>query len=179
MIGKLISIPCRILRDATGTTAVEFALFAPLMLTLFCGAYEVSDVAIVNMKLSAAASTVSDLTAQQSVLHSSDIDSLFAAAQLVMTPSPTSSLGIAVASVTFDASTGAASVAWQQTRGTATAMTDAASSATGLGDKGDTVIVAQVVYTYSSLLKYVLPRAVTYKQRVYTRPRLVTSIPYS
>jgi Flp pilus assembly protein TadG len=175
MIQRLI----RLLRDRTGTAVIEFALVLPVAITMFCGTFEVSNAIIAYMKLAAAAGTVGDLVAQQSAVHSTDIDDFYTAATLVMKPSSSAGLGLAVASVTFNPNTGVASVAWQQTRGTGVAMADAAVAAAGLGSPGDSVIVAQTTYTYNSALKYVLPKALVFSQRVFTRPRLVQTIPFS
>jgi hypothetical protein len=56
-------------------------------------------------------------------------------------------------------------------------MTNAASAATGLGSPGDSVIVAQANYTYSSVLHYILPNALAMSSTVFSRPRLVSTIP--
>jgi Flp pilus assembly protein TadG len=180
MIRRLVHL----LRECAGTTAVEFALILPLIATLFCGGFEAANMVVVYLKVTNAADTVADLVAQAAVnqtLHAGDIDDFYKAGQLIMTPSPGSGLAVAVASVIFDPSTGAASVSWQQTRGGAAAMTDlpAAVTSLGLGGKGDSVVVGQASYTYNSVLRYVLPTPITFTQRVYVRPRLVPKVPYS
>jgi hypothetical protein len=61
-------------------------------------------------------------------------------------------------------------------------MTDLTSSnttLTALGNAGDSVIVAQATYTYSSLFQFIVKTPISMTSRVYCRPRLATSIPYS
>lgn len=164
-------------RQRGGTAAVEFAIAAPVLLVMFLGVFEVSQALIVYMKVIDVADTVSDLVAQQKQVASSDIDNYYIAGQLVMTPSVGSGLGLAVASVTFDPTTGKPSVAWQVTRGSAAAMTDAAAAATGLGSGGDSVIVANATYTYASIIGYLLPQGITMSSRVFSRPQVVFIIP--
>lgn len=164
-------------RACTGTPAVEFAFVMPVLLTMFFGLFEASQAIIVYMKVIDVADTVSDLVAQQKTVASANLTDYYTSGQLVMTPSPGSGLGLAIASVTFDPTTGKASVAWQVERGGAKAMTDAAIAAAGLGSPGDSVIVAQATYTYTSALSAVLPTAITMSSRVFSRPRLVQTIP--
>ena len=164
-------------KERAGTATIEFAFVLPILLVMFCGVFEVSQAIIVYMKLIDAADTVSDLVAQQKQIASSDINNYYLAGQLVMAPSPGAGLGLTVASVVFDPNTGNPAVAWQVVRGGALPMPDAAAAATGLGSKGDSVIEANVTYTYTSALKYLLPNAITMSSRVFSRPRQVQTIP--
>jgi Flp pilus assembly protein TadG len=170
--------------EYTGTAAIEFAFLAPIIVAMFMGAVEISNAVIVYMKLVNAADTIADLTAQtpdNTTLHAADVTNLYTAGQLVMSPS-SGTLGLALASVTFNATTGTPSVAWQQTKGGASSMTDLTSSnttLTALGNAGDSVIVAQATYTYSSLFQFIVKTPISMTSRVYCRPRLATSIPYS
>jgi Flp pilus assembly protein TadG len=173
----MIHLLCNLWRQRGGVAAVEFAIVLPAMLVLFLGAFEVSQALIVYMKVIDVADTVSDLVSQQKQIASSDIDNYYIAGQLVMTPSAGSGLGLAVASVTFDPNTGNPSVAWQVTECGAAAMTDAATAATGLGSPGDSVIVARATYTYTPLTGYMIHNAITMSSRVFSRPRVVFTIP--
>jgi Flp pilus assembly protein TadG len=167
-----------------GTAAVEFAFALPLLIVMLMGAFEVSQALIVYMKVIDAADTVSDLIAQQKQIAEGDLDNYYIAGQLVMSPSPGAGLQLAVASVVLDQTTGNPSVAWHIEEGGAAAMTDLVATVTamqatppGVGSKGDSVIVAQATYTYNSTIKYVLPQGITISSRVYSRPRVVFTIP--
>jgi Flp pilus assembly protein TadG len=177
MIRRLLSLA----REASGAATIEFALLVPIMAALFCGALEGSQAVICYMKLVDAADTVADLSTQQKTLTSANVDDIYTAGQLVMLPSPGAGLGMILASVTFDPATGNAAVAWQKTRGGATALASATviALATGLGNKGDSVIITRVNYTYTSLLKYVMKNSISMKADAMQRPRLVASIPYN
>jgi Flp pilus assembly protein TadG len=179
-------------RQRGGTAAVEFAFAVPVLLVMFLGVFEMSQGLIVYMKVIDVADTVSDLVAQQSQIASADFNNYYTAGQLVMTPSAPAGLGLAVASVIFNAPspapagcvTGQPCVAWQVTRGGAAPMTNAVAAATASGGLGstaagseDSVIVAQATYTYTSSLKYILPQGIPISSRVFSRPRVVFSIP--
>jgi Flp pilus assembly protein TadG len=168
-------------RDKAGIAMVEFALVLPIMVLMFCGAWETSQAVICYMKLGNAADTVVDLATQQKVIHASNIDDFYTSAQVVMLPSSTTGLAMAIASVNFDATTGNAAIAWQQTRGGALPMSSATitSLSAGLGNKGDSVVIAQLSYTYTSSMDYVLPKLINLSSKAMQRPRLVKSIPFS
>jgi Flp pilus assembly protein TadG len=173
-----------ILADCAGAAAVEFALVLPIAVSLFCGTFEVTNLVVAYMKVTNVADTVAELVAQTGInqtLHAADIDDIYKAGQLIMTPADGTGLKVAVASVLFDATTGIASLKWQQTRGNATAMTNLPATVTtlGLGGKGDDVIVAEASYTYTSIIGYVLQTPITVTRRVYGRPRLVPEVKYT
>lgn len=168
------------LRDRAGVAAVEFALLMPVLATLFFGLFEGSQAIMAYMKLIAATQTIADLVTQQQSIGSTDIDNFYQAGKLVMTPLPGASLGIAVTSVTFDPNTGAATVAWQDTRN-ASPMNNAATAtlAAGYGQKGESVVIVQGNYAYTSVLHFVMPNALTLTQIAFSRPRLVGAIPHT
>jgi len=166
------------LRDRAGMAAVEFALLAPVLVTLIFGLFEGTQAVLAYMKLINACQTVADLVTQQQSIANSDIDNIVTGGQMVMSPLSISTLGFAIASVTFDPNSGNATVAWQDTRNTS-AMTDAAALAKNYGTKGESVVIVKATYTYSSWLHYVLPGTLTMSQIAYSRPRLIASIPHS
>jgi len=169
------------LLNRAGAATVEFVLVLPVMCTILFGLFEGSQVLIAYMKLVDATQTVADLICQQQSVAPSDITNFVAAAGYVMEPYSASTLGIAITSVTFDPNTGAASVAWQQTSGTITPPSNLnlASLAANYGTKGESVIIVESAYSYSSVLYYVLPRVMNLSQTAFAKPRLVPSIPFT
>lgn len=166
------------LRDRAGTAAVEFALLLPIMTTLLFGLFEGANAVMAYMKCIAATQTIVDLVTQQQTVNSTDIDNFYTAGQLVMSPFPQAPLGISITSVTFDINTGAAAQAWQQTRNSSP-MGNSTTLAAGYGQKGESVVIVQGTYTYTSLLHYVMPGSITMTQIGFSRPRLVGQIPYN
>lgn len=182
--------------DRTGTAAVEFALLFPIMVTLFIGSYEVENVLLADLKLTAAAETAADLVAQTTiaggalgtgVLQTSDFTNFTSAAADILTPLPTgtnnSLVKIAFASVTY--STGTPRIDWHVEENGATAISLSNvpnnEALTNLGNASagslDSVIVVQVQYTYTSPISYVLNASYTLTESAFNRPRYVTCIP--
>ncbi len=165
-------------KDRAGNVLVEFALLMPILATIFFGLFEGSQAILAYMKLVAATQTIADLITQQQSLTSTDMDNFNTAGQLVMGPFPTASFGFAATSVVFDINTGAATLGWSQTRN-ASALGNWSALAAGYGQKGESVIIVQGNYGYTSVLSYVLPATINMSQIAFSRPRLVASIPYN
>lgn len=174
MIARLLTS----IRDRAGNAMVEFALLMPILATIFFGMFEGAQAILAYMKLVAATQTIADLITQQQSLTSTDMDNFNRAGQLVMTPFTAASFGYAATSVTFDINSGTPAVAWSQTRN-ANTLNNATTLAAGYGQKGESVIIVQGNYAYSSLFHYVLPGSITMTQIAFSRPRLVSSIPYN
>ncbi len=180
--------------DRAGTAAVEFALLFPILLTLFCGSYELENYLIAYLKVTAAAETAADLVAQTGisggsqqtgVLQPVDFATFTSAAAAVLTPLPTSSnqVKIAYASVTY--STGTPVIDWHvEENGAAPITTGNVPNNQSLANLGnvaagstDSVIVVQVQYTYTSPLTYVLSSSYTISEAAFNRPRYVNCVP--
>jgi Flp pilus assembly protein TadG len=54
----------RLAWDRSGLAAIEFALVPPVMLLLFIGSFEATNLVLASMKLEASAETAADLVAQ-------------------------------------------------------------------------------------------------------------------
>jgi hypothetical protein len=103
----------------------------------------------------------------------------------VMTPFPTSSnqLKVAYASVTYN--TGSPVINWHVEVNSATPISAASlpnsASAANLGNETagstDSVIVAQLTYSYSSPVSYVLHSSYTLSEAALNRPRYMSCVP--
>lgn len=166
-------------RDAAGTVSVEFALLLPVLLTMFFGCYEASNLVLAELKLSDATQTVADLVAQTKlgyVLQSSDFSNFDSAATEVMTPLPGAKLKLAYASITY--SSGKAVIDWhKEVNGAAPIVATSVPANLGLNGTQDSVIVIAAQYAYTSPISYVLQANYTLNETSYNRPRYVACIP--
>ena len=174
--------------DVSGLAAVEFALILPIMLLLFLGSFETTNLVLAYMKLEASAETAADLVAQttvNTVLQSTDFTNITNAAKQVLTPLPTSGalLKIAFASVTYN--TGSAVIDWHTEVNSATPITTANvpnnTSLANLGNQAigstDSVIIVTLTYSYSSPFTYVLSSSYTLTESAFNRPRYMNCVP--
>ncbi|MBV9202885.1 MAG: pilus assembly protein [Alphaproteobacteria bacterium] len=175
-------------RDSSGLAAIEFALILPIMLLLFLGSFETTNLVLAYMKLEASAEAAADLVAQtrvNTVLQSTDFTNITNAAKQVLTPLPTSGtlLKIAYASVTY--STGTAVIDWHTEINSATAITTANvpnnASLANLGNQTngstDSVIIVTLTYSYTSPFTYLLNSSYTLTESAFNRPRYMNCVP--
>lgn len=162
--------------DRRGVSAVEFALIAPLMLVMYAGLVELCQAMIAERRTSHVASAVGDLVAQSETITASDVTDIFDIGRTVMKPFPVAVLKQRVTSVVADAQN-KPRVEWSRGSGlTALAKTSiVALPGTGASamtlSSGESIIMAETEYAYTSPIKYLIPSAVTYNEVFYLRPR--------
>ena len=158
-------------KDRKGVAAVEFALIAPAMILLYCGLVELCQAIIADRKTNHVASAVGDLVSQAETVSSSDLSDIFTIANTIMSPFPTSSLQIRVTSLTANAS-GTPVVDWSKGYGGFSALTVGQTKTLPMTlASGDSMVMSESKYTYTSVLHYVLPSALSYSEVYYLRPR--------
>ena len=175
-MSPLLSQTGRLLRDFVrerrAVAVVEFAIIMPLMLMLTMGTFEATRAVRAKMKADFAAQTFADLIAAQSSVNAAALTNYCNGAQMVMVPYVTTSLKAAIASVTNGV------VDWTDTTcGSATAISNPTSIATSLsGGGGNSVIIVQTTYAYTSPVPYLMPANITLTQTAFARPRNVTTV---
>jgi Flp pilus assembly protein TadG len=175
-------------RDLSGIAAIEFALILPVILLLFIGSFETTNLVLAYMKLEASAETAADLVAQtrvNTVLQPLDFTNITNAAKQVLSPLPTTGtlLQIAYASVTY--STGTAVIDWHTEVNNATALTTTnipnnvslANLGSQTSGSTDSVIIVRLSYVYSSPFSYVLNSSYTLTESAFNRPRYMNCVP--
>lgn len=89
----------RFARNSDGVAAVEFALLAPLMLTLMLGALEITQSIWADGKVEQATSTIGDLVSRAPQMDNNEMLALGAAGPLIMDPNPQNDLKFTVTSI--------------------------------------------------------------------------------
>lgn len=158
--------------DRRGVAAVEFALLAPVVIVTYCGLAEVSIAMMAERRAAHTASVIGDLVAQSSSLDTTQLNDIFSVATAIMAPFPSAPLKLRVTSVTAD-STGSPKVSWSQGSGI-TAMTKTATVVgfpPNLLVAGDSLVQADVQYTFTSPLQYVMHNPIVFSDTFYLKPR--------
>lgn len=173
MIGSLGTL----LRDGRGVAALELALVVPVMLVLFFGTVEITQLIRASNKLDIATQSIENMIAGQKSVATADVDNAYKGGQLIMAPFG-ATLAIAAVSVTFDSSGAPSGVAWQVLEGGATAVPGATACAmvAGLGRGNDSVILVQGRYGYSAAVHYILPASFSLSYVAFGRPRNVNAV---
>jgi Flp pilus assembly protein TadG len=166
--------PRHLLADVRGVAAVEFALILPILLLLYFGVVELTQGVMAQQRSSHTASTVGDLVAQSSTITAAEVGDIFTVGDTIMYPYPTTPLGMRVSSVSENAA-GVVTVQWSQASGMAALAKNATVTDPNLANvitSGQTAIISEAQYTYTSVFSYVMPKPVVFDQKYYLRPRL-------
>ncbi len=164
-------------RDRRGSAAVEFAFVAPLMIALYYGLSETTIGMMCDRRASHVAFTIGDLIAQDTQVSTTEMTDVFNVGKTIMTPFATTTLGMRVTSV--KAGSSSTTVVWSKTSGSMSALSGTVTVPTGLLATGDTLIIAESTYVYTSPVQKMLPTPITFNQKFYLRPRKTTEISFT
>jgi len=183
-------------KNKDGMAAVEFALVLPVMLTIFFGVMEFSRALTARAAVTTLTSTVADLVAQEKNPTAGDMANVFDAAGKILYPFSTANATITVYSIVDTGNKSAAGkVAWSGTKPGA-APAKPAPPTPPAGSKGGemisltnldkdgkatyggsgSVVLADVVYNYTSPTMEVLTKPIAMKNTYYSKPRSVAQV---
>lgn len=160
----------RILHDEQGTAVVEFAFLLPIMLTLFIGVVEVTNVLRLDRKVVAAAQTAADLVSQRREVDDAQLNDIFKAADLIFEPFSAAPHSIGVVGVRYDPDSGEPEVDWSRSKNGGS-VSDALEVAAGLGQPGEGVVVVRVSYSYTPVFFDFVMSATDIEETAVLRPR--------
>jgi Flp pilus assembly protein TadG len=166
----------RFARQRSGLAALEFALILPLMVTLYFGIVEVGDALIVDRKVTSVTSSIADLVAQSKTVTNSDMTNFMKAAKSIIVPYDQSLLKIVVSGISIS-SKGVATVSWSDAQN-ATALTTGATVTlpSGVTQASTFIVMAEVHYTYTPTIGYILTGSIDLNDKFYLRPRASTTV---
>lgn len=169
--------------EASGVAALEFALIAPVILVLYFGMVELCQGMMADRRASHSASAIGDLVAQSPQLYASDFSDIYAVANTIMAPFPTTTLKLRITSVTAGGAPGLTpTVDWSEVpdgQGGFAPITKGSTVTLPAGlitNPGDNVLMAEGQYQYTSAIGYFLPQGLTFSPRFYLRPRNVAMV---
>ena len=179
--GKFAGLRARKFKDdKSGVAAIELAFIFPVMLILYFGLVDITNLLSANRRVTLTSSTIADLVTQApGTVTEADLQGFFNAASPIMDPLDTSTLGLELFSYELD-SGGSSVLLWekrdtggQSCGGTPTATTEMET----LMAAGTGLILARVCYTWQPLSGYVIGSLpVTVSDEMVLRPRQSSSI---
>lgn len=162
--------PFRLTRDERGVSAVEFALIAPLLVSLYLGCVEISDGVSAQRKVTLIASTLANITAQSKSLSTSDLSNILDASTAIIYPYSSSTLNMTVSCIAID-SNKSASVKWSVTRN-GSALSGSVTLPTALQVANTQLVYAQVTYGYRPTIGYTITGTLNLSESMYMMPRI-------
>ncbi len=159
--------------DQSGVSAVEFALLMPLLIMIYFGLAETTQMLLADRRISQVAFSVGDLVSRTDQVDDAQMADIFTVARVIMQPFPVSTvMGIRVTSIEV-ASDGKASAVWSDASGTLGAYVPGAPMAIPgtLIDPGETVVLSEVTYLYRGLSSMIIADGMTLSSKFYLKPR--------
>jgi Flp pilus assembly protein TadG len=178
VLGRRLERLSRAARDDAGMAAVEFSLILPVMVLLWIGGVEVTQALSADRRLNNLASAIGDLVARSKIVTYSDVASIFDIAPGALFPFSTTSLQMRLTAVNMNGS-GTATVAWSRAEGTTVYTTGAPMNSlvpSTLRVPDTQIIMAEVFYTYTPAVGYVITGSIGLNDRMFFVPRLVTKV---
>jgi Flp pilus assembly protein TadG len=184
LIARLRSALLRFPRAGDAAAAVEFALIMPLLITLYMGSIEISDLIAVDRRVTVISGTMGDLVARtDGDLDTATMTDYFKASEGIIMPYSKTGLKQVVSLVSVDSS-GATSVSWSRAYNGGTARTVGQpypgldSSIRNLAEDSY-IVVAETSYSYQPLLGFVVKSAINLDRESYYLPRYGACITYN
>ncbi|MEZ5841265.1 MAG: TadE/TadG family type IV pilus assembly protein [Hyphomicrobiales bacterium] len=169
----------RLRGDESGVSAVEFALILPLMLTIYFGTIDVSQMMSAKRKLSHSTSALGDLITQYSKLTGPEMENILDASSAIMAPFPDANLAIVVSGVWVD-DKGNATVTWSEARNATKLGKGSPVTLPANMNASDTgLVMAELSYTYKPQIGYVVTGTFNLEDRFFLRPRVGDEVEYS
>lgn len=168
-----------------GVAAVEFAMIVPLMVMLFIGSIEFSQAISADRRVTQVASSTADLVARARTTNRTELEGILDIASKLM-PAPAydpTQLKITLVSVEADINNAAATkVGWScKLNGGVNSYSNgqAYTLPSGVTEKGDSVIVAEVEYNYvAPIFNEFLGGSFKMSEKFYLKPRLSAKVTY-
>lgn len=172
--GRLLRL---LMRGESGMAAVEFSLILPILVLLWIGGVEMTQALSIDRRLNNLASAIGDLSARSKQLTYNDVDNILDIAPGAMFPYSTTGLQLRVSAVNIS-SGGTATVAWSRISGagiTAYADNQNVNSIVPatLRVPESQIIMAEVYYTYTPAVGYVITGSLGLDDRMFFVPRLI------
>lgn len=165
----------------SGTAVIEFALIAPLMVSLLLSVADLAPSLIVKMKIGTATQAVADLAAQAAIVTPSDVPNLFAIGGDLMAPFSSSPLIQRVSNIATDGSK--AFVYWScgeskslQQFDTFTEIKSPPAGLINIKMADTSYIMVESQYSYSAPAGFLLKSAQVTNVTAYTLPRVSTFV---
>jgi len=158
--------------DQDGVSAIEFALIAPLMVTLFFGGIEISLLMQADRRVTTVASTIGDLASRETILSNSDVNDIFLASTLLLSPLDPTIAQVRLTSLVANED-GDVTVAWSD--GCNLRGRVPGSSVDDLPEDiipaNGAIIMAEISYNYESEIAFTIQNSRTLTDRFFLRPR--------
>ena len=167
-------------RDVSGFSAIEFGFIAPLMVTMYFGIAEVGNYILADQKVTAVAATAADLVTQSTQITNAGMADIMASLNVIIAPFNPAAAQFRISSIVADAK-GNTTVAWSDAvHMSPRSVGSTVSMPADLVPANQSVVMAEITFTYTSLVGMFLTNGITVSDTFYCKPRkslTVTRVP--
>jgi Flp pilus assembly protein TadG len=163
--------------DRCGTSAIEFALLLPVILTVYIAGTEISNAIAIDRKVTLTARTVTDLVSRASSISTGDMGDVLTASAAVMSPYLPNYLTFTVSEVYID-NNGNAKV-WGFScsyQGTPRNIGDPVTLPSQLTVNNSYLIWGEASYSYTPPIAYVISGTLNLADQIFMSPRMSSSV---
>jgi Flp pilus assembly protein TadG len=160
-------------RDREGASAVEFAILAPLLITLYFGCVEITDGIAADRKVTLTAGALANLTSQSQTISVAGMTNILNASAAIIKPYSVGNLAATITCLKIDGS-GNAKVKWSATlNGTArTAGADVTLPSADLASPNTYLVWSEVSYNYTPVVGYTITGSLSLSDQMFMSPRI-------
>lgn len=160
-------------RDREGASAVEFAILAPLLITLYFGCVEITDGIAADRKVTLTAGALANLTSQSQTITVDGMTNILNASAAIIKPYSVGNLAATITCLKIDAD-GNAKVKWSATlNGTArTAGASVTLPSEALAVPNSSLVWSEVTYNYTPVVGYTITGTLTLSDQMFMSPRV-------
>jgi Flp pilus assembly protein TadG len=161
-----------------GLAALEFALLLPMMLLLLFGSCELIDVMMVNRRVQNVSSSLADVVARDTEVSNAEVQGLWSSLSVLMYPEGVgTAMDVRITSLSI--ANNKASVVWSEGYNGLSPLNknSTVSLPSAMMQNGSSLIMAETVYRYNSVLGFLFSGTMRMTSTSYRRSRLVDPIP--
>ncbi|MBL8905368.1 MAG: pilus assembly protein [Rhizobiales bacterium] len=166
----------RFARAEQGIAAIEMALIFPVMLLLYFGLVDITNLLSANRRVTLAASTLGDLVTQQSeTIKKADLNGIYAALAPIMDPFPSNNVKIQIFG--YKKSGSSAVLSWSNSKNGSCGSAPSTAGLANLMTDGNDLVISRVCVDYPPITGRVIGSdPVTLQDEVILRPRQSNSL---
>lgn len=170
----------QLMRQQGGLAYLEFALLAPMLITLFLGGMEITRYVQASQKVDKVTHTIVDLIAQAPTISTNDLDQIMAATEHIMRPLDFPEDGVIIVSCVGYDENGQLIIKWQYKGGGALARDsligeEAEAPVLPQGfvvENRDNVIIAETFFTFEPMINDRIIDPIEFYRTAFYLPRL-------
>lgn len=162
--------------DRNGVALTEFAFALPLMVLMYLGGYQLCDAISAYRKVTTSTRALADVTSQFTSVNDSDLDTVLAASQQVMSPYAVSNAKAVISQIAIDKDRNA-TVDWSRGKNVSGLVKGSSFTVPdSIRQANTSILVAEIQYLYKPIAASGLIGDIPMRDRIIMMPRATASI---